>query len=174
MKLPLPISEAYLFKLQDTPLVSFVRLFASSYSTALRRLDRSTLGMAGWEGLEAMATKVSEAKAAVVEMVWESISTMFGFVVSSSSNLSHLTASLACIFSCAGSTKRIPGAVLFFSRPRASFHSEGFSVTDAKEPFFHSTMARTRMMKTVKDVKARAQSRLEGFCTFFGFVKAFD
>jgi len=56
-------------------------LFASSYPTALRRLDRSTLGMAGWEGLEAMATKVSKAKAAVAEIVWESRSTMFGFVV---------------------------------------------------------------------------------------------
>jgi len=47
----------------------------------MRRLDRSTLGMAGWEGLEAIATKVSKAKAAVVETVWESISTMSSFVV---------------------------------------------------------------------------------------------
>jgi len=62
-------------------LPGFVRLFASSYLTALRSLDRLTLGMAGWEGLEAMAMKVSKAKAAVVETVWESISTMFGFVV---------------------------------------------------------------------------------------------
>jgi len=56
-------------------------LFASSYPTALRGLDRSTLGMAGWEGLEVVAMKVSKAKAAVVEIVWKSISIMFGFVV---------------------------------------------------------------------------------------------
>jgi len=65
MKLPLPISEAYLFKLQDTPLVVFVRMLAISNRTVQRRLDISSLTMEGCEGVMAMATKAAKARMAV-------------------------------------------------------------------------------------------------------------